>query len=127
MRRFLIALVLLLGLVFAVSRLTEVSDVLRTLRKGDWRWLALAVAVQAAWLLNVAASFRAIYRLLGVEEQIRRLVPLAAAANFVNVVAPAMGMGGMAVFVMDGRRRDLPPAGSRRPWHCTWSTTTSVS
>jgi uncharacterized protein (TIRG00374 family) len=108
MRRFLIALVLLLGLVFVVSRLTEVSDVLHTLRKGDWRWLALAVGVQAAWLLNVAASFRAIYRLLGVEEQLHRLIPVAAAANFVNVVAPAMGMGGMAVFVTDGRKRDLP-------------------
>lgn len=108
MRRFLIALVLLLTVFFVFSRLTEVSDVWRTLGKGDWRWLTLAAAVQGAWLLNVAASLRAIYRLLGVEEGIGHLIPVAAAANFVNVVAPSMGMGGMAIFVVDGQRRNLP-------------------
>jgi hypothetical protein len=108
MRRFLIALVLLLTVFFVFSRLTEVSDVWHTLGKGDWRWLALAAAVQGAWLLNVAASLRAIYRLLGVHEHIGHLIPVAAAANFVNVVAPSMGMGGMAIFVVDGQRRNLP-------------------
>lgn len=108
MRRFLIALVFLLTVFFIFSRLTEFGDVLQTLSKGDWRWLALAVVVQGAWLLNVAASLRAIYRLLGVDEQIGHLIPVAAAANFVNVVAPTMGMGGMAIFVVDGQRRNLP-------------------
>ncbi len=108
MRRFLIALVLLLTVFFIFSRLTEVSDVWHTLGKGDWRWLALAAVVQGAWLLNVAASLRAIYRLLGVHEHISHLIPVAAAANFVNVVAPSMGMGGMAIFVVDGQRRNLP-------------------
>jgi uncharacterized protein (TIRG00374 family) len=108
MRRFLIALVFLLTVVFVVSRLTEMGEVWHTLGRGDWRWLALAAAVQAAWFLNVAASLRAIYRLLGIEEELGHLVPVAAAANFVNVVAPSMGMGGMAIFVVDGQRRDLP-------------------
>jgi uncharacterized protein (TIRG00374 family) len=108
MRRFLIALVLLLTVYFVFSRLTEVSEVWHTLGKGDWRWLALAALVQGAWLLNVAASLRAIYRLLGVHEDISHLIPVAAAANFVNVVAPSMGMGGMAIFVVDGQRRNLP-------------------
>ncbi len=110
MRRFLIALLLLLTVFFIFSRLTEVSDVWHTLGKGDWRWLTLAAVVQGAWLLNVAASLRAIYRLLGVNEHIGHLIPVAAAANFVNVVAPSMGMGGMAIFVVDGQRRNLPPA-----------------
>lgn len=108
MRRFLVALVLLLAVVFLVTRFTELSDVWRTILRGDMRWIAFAAIVQGAWLLNVAASFRAIYRLLGIEEQLHRLIPVAAAANFVNVVAPSMGMGGMTLFVVDGRKRDLP-------------------
>ncbi len=110
MRKFIIALGLLLGIFFVIGRFAEVQQVVDTLQRGDWRWLLLAALVQGAWMVNVAASFRALYRLLGVEEHINRLVPLAAAANFVNVVAPSMGMGGMAIFIVDGRRRRLPAA-----------------
>lgn len=108
MRKFLVAIALLFGLYFVISRFAQLQEIINTLQRGTPRWLLLAIAVQGAWLLNVAASFRAIYRLLGIEEQIGHLLQVAAAANFVNVVTPSMGMGGMAVFVVDGKRRALP-------------------
>jgi uncharacterized protein (TIRG00374 family) len=56
----------------------------------------------------VAASYRAIYRALGIEEKIQQLIPLVSAAFFVNLVAPVAGMSGLAVFIADAKRRGRP-------------------
>jgi uncharacterized protein (TIRG00374 family) len=108
MRKFLIALLLLLGLVFLFSRLGEAQEVLMTLRMGDWRWLGVALVVHVLYVVNIGASFRTIYRTLGLEEQIARLTLLGLAANFVIVVAPSAGMGGVAVFAADAQARGHP-------------------
>lgn len=108
MKKLLLILVLTAGALFLLGRLAELEQIWDTLRRGDPRWPLLAAALQCVWLLNVALSFRSIYGLLGIEERLGHLVHLAAAANFVNVVTPSMGVGGMAVFVVDGSRRKLP-------------------
>ncbi|GAB4522033.1 MAG: hypothetical protein Fur0018_03210 [Anaerolineales bacterium] len=110
MRKFLIALVLLLGIYFVIGQFSEVQSIVETLRRGDLRFVLLAAIVQLLWLVNVAASYQAIYHALGMREDLKELLILAAAANFVNVVAPSVGMGGMAVFVTQARHRDYSPA-----------------
>jgi uncharacterized protein (TIRG00374 family) len=44
---------------------------------------------------------------LGIDETIFKLSLLSAAANFVNIVAPSAGMGGMVVFMSNAHRRGL--------------------
>ena len=110
MRRFVLALVLLLAVYLAISRFTEVQQIVETLQRGNGWWLALALVLQGAWLLNIAITLRAIYRLLGLETHLAHLLPLAVSNNFVNIAAPSGGMGGMALFISDGRRRGLSPA-----------------
>jgi len=109
MRKLIIPLILLLALYFLYSRLAEVGQVAATLQRGDWRWMSLALAVHVAWMVSWGASYRAIYRLLGIEEKTERLAVLGVAAYFVNVVAPSGGMSGAAVLVTDARRRGKPP------------------
>jgi len=108
MRNLLLALILLLGVYFVITRFTEAQQVALTLQRGNWLWLLAAGLVQLVWMLNVAASYRAIYRALGVEERIERLIPLVSAAFFVNLVAPVAGMSGLAVFIAEARRRGQP-------------------
>ncbi|MEW6567084.1 MAG: lysylphosphatidylglycerol synthase transmembrane domain-containing protein [Chloroflexota bacterium] len=108
MRKFLLALVFLLAVYFFISRFAEAQQVVATLQRGDWRWLLAAGLLQITNTINIGASFRAIYRGLGLEERIERLVPLAAAAYFVNVVAPVGGMSGMAVLIAEAKRRGQP-------------------
>jgi uncharacterized protein (TIRG00374 family) len=95
-------------LYFLFSQQNEVEQVLQTLKHGHWPWLALAFVVQLGYVLNVGASLSVIYKLLGMEEKIGRLALLGAAANFVIVVAPSAGMGGMAVLVADAKGRGHP-------------------
>ena len=104
MRKLIFPIILLLAFLFLVNHFTEAQQVIETLKRGDWRWLSLAVGIQALWMFNVAVSLRSIYRLLGLKESTTRLVSLVAAANFPNVVAPSMGMGGLAILIVDGKR-----------------------
>ena len=105
MRRLLLILLISLGALFLISQFTELQQVVNTMQRGDPRWLGLAIVVHLLWILNVAGSFKSIYRLLGVDEQILHLALVAAAAQFVSVVAPSGGMGGVAVLLADGRKR----------------------
>lgn len=110
MRKFLFALLLLLGVVLIIGRFTEIEAIFDTLQKGDLRFLLLALVIELAWLVNVAASYRAIYRAMGVNEKIENLFLMATAANFVNVVAPTAGVGGVAVLISEARRRGYSSA-----------------
>ena len=110
MRRFFTALVLVLAIVLVYSRFAEAQQVAQTLERGHFFWLILAVLTQLAWLVTVAATYRFVYRLLGMEISLAELLPLVAASNFVNVAAPSAGVGGMAVFISEARRRILSTA-----------------
>jgi hypothetical protein len=106
MRKFLAAIVLLAGVVFIISKFAELEKVAATLQRGDWRFLILALIAEAVWMINIAACFRTIYQMMGIEERLGRLVLMSAAANFVNIVAPSAGMGGIAVFIAEARRKN---------------------
>lgn len=106
MRKFIIALALLLGIVFILTKLAEVQAIIATLKRGEMRFVFLALGVEAVWIVNVAALYQKIYRAMGLQESIKRLVLLASASFFVNVVAPSgVGMGGIAVLISEARRQ----------------------
>ncbi|HRN51147.1 MAG TPA: lysylphosphatidylglycerol synthase transmembrane domain-containing protein [Anaerolineales bacterium] len=110
MRKLFIGLILLLGVLFLLNHFTQFDDVVAVLQQSDWRFVGLALLCVAGWLLCTAATYQAVFAALGIERPLGPLVPLAAAANFVNVVAPSMGMSGMAVLISDARKRKLAPA-----------------
>ncbi|HEX7973746.1 MAG TPA: lysylphosphatidylglycerol synthase transmembrane domain-containing protein [Anaerolineales bacterium] len=106
MRKFIIAIALLLGIVFVLAKLAEVQAIIGTLKQGELRYVLLALVVEAAWIVNVAALYRAIYRAMGLQENTKKLILLSSAAYFVNVVAPSgVGMGGIAVLISEARRQ----------------------
>lgn len=109
MRKFIIAIVIFLGVMFIITNFAQVESILQTLQQGKWWYLALALIVQGVWLVNVAASYRTIYRMLGIDEDLRQLFLIAAAASFVNVVTPSGIVGGVTLFAAQARRRGYSP------------------
>ena len=105
MRKFIIALVLLLGVIFVASRLADLQKIFLTLEQGKWFFVLVAVLLLTAWLLNIGVFYQIIYNLLGMQENLQRLFKLAAAAFFINVVAPMGGVSGISVFLNDARER----------------------
>jgi uncharacterized protein (TIRG00374 family) len=109
MRKFIFAVVFLLGGLFVTLRFAELQQVADTFKQGDIRYIALALCLQAIWILNVAASYKVIYQAMNLDEKYERLILISTAANFVNVIAPSAGMGGMAVFISEAKRRGYSP------------------
>lgn len=108
MRKFLALLVLFLAIVFVFLSFSELENIAETLEKSNWIFVSFALLFECIWLYNAATIFSTLYRLVEVDESRRRLFLMTTAANFVNVIAPSAGIGGMAVFLDAARRRGQP-------------------
>ena len=109
MRKFIVLIILLMGVLLIIFSFSELENILRTLQQANPRFLALALLVQAGWFFILGSTFQSIYSLLGLHESRRRLTLVAAASAFVNIVTPSAGMGGLAILISDGRARGHPP------------------
>jgi len=109
MRKLLVVLILFLGIAFITLSFGELEQIAETLKQGNLWFLALALAIQFGWFVILGRTFQSIYRLLGLTEETRRLTLIAVAANFINVVAPSAGVGGIALFITDAKRSSHPP------------------
>jgi uncharacterized protein (TIRG00374 family) len=105
MRKFIVILVLFLGIAFVILSFGELKTIVETLQKANLWFLLLALLLQIIWFLVNGLAFRSIYNILELEESLQELTLLAAASNFVNVVAPSAGMGGVVVFINYANRR----------------------
>lgn len=108
MRKFIFIIVLFLGAAFVYLSFGELEVILQTLQQGNFWFVLIALMIQLGGLLMAGQIFRSLYNILGIDESLYKLSLLAAAANFVNIVAPSAGMGGMAVYISNARRRGLP-------------------
>jgi uncharacterized protein (TIRG00374 family) len=109
-RKIVYAIVLVLLAYFVFTNLDEVRLIIHTISRANGFWLLGTFGLQAIWLVVIAFNGKSCYRLVGVEETISHFIPLAAAANFVNIVAPSYGAGALAVFLYDGHQRGKPAA-----------------
>ncbi len=103
MRKFLIALALLLGVIFIITRFTEMQGILAVLARGKIGLIFLALLLQMVWIAVVGFTYHSIYSVLGIQTRPVYMARLAAAATFVNVVAPAGGLSSVAVFISNAR------------------------
>ena len=106
MRRVVIVIVLILGIALVIFSLAELKNISDTLAHSNWRFLAVAFFFECLWIYNVSINYSLLYRLVGLHEYKKRLLLVSSAAAFVNVIAPTAGIGGMAIFITDAKRRN---------------------
>jgi len=109
MRKFIIILVLFLGAAMVYLSFGEIETILQTLQMGEFRFIFLALLIQSAWFMVSGFTYFSLYRILGLDGTFYKLALMSATANFVNTVAPSVGMGGMAVFISDATRTNQSP------------------
>ena len=109
MRKFIIILVLFLGAALVYLSFGEIETILQTLQMGELRFIFLALAIECTWFFVSGFTYFSIYRVLGLDGTFYKLAMMAVTANFVNTVAPSVGMGGMAVFISDATRTNQSP------------------
>lgn len=110
MRKWFYTIVVTLTVYYIFTHRVELRAVVDVFTQADWRWMLAALVAHFLWLIVIAATFQSTYRLVGIREQLTRLVPLTTAANLINVIAPSYGAGAMAVLIADGRQREKPAA-----------------
>ncbi len=110
MRKFLVVLILFLGVAVIIISFSELERTIATLQQANLWFILLALLIQLGWFFLVGISYRSLYRLLGMKESILNLTKVAAAATFVNVVMPTAGVGGIAIFV-NAAKKDGHPTG----------------
>lgn len=108
MRRFLLLIIFFLAVAVVITSLGELEKSIDTLQRANLWFLILAILTQLIWLYNSALTYQYLYKVMGLEDKAWRLLPVAASADFINIVAPSGGFGGAAVFVEDGRRQGHP-------------------
>jgi uncharacterized protein (TIRG00374 family) len=107
MRKFIFITVIFLGAAFVYLSFGELQVILQTLQQGNFWFVLIALIVEFGWFAIAGLTFQSLYHVLGIDETVYKLSLLTAAANFVNIVAPSAGMGGMAVYISNAHRRGL--------------------
>lgn len=108
MKKLFFIVVLFLGIAVVVLSFSELETIMLTLQKAHLTFFILAILVQMVWFITTARMYQSIFHLLGVHESVLTLSRIATAANFINVVAPTAGVGGIALFASEARRRGHP-------------------
>ncbi len=109
MKKLFVVVILFLGIAVVAISFSELETIMLTLRKAHLTFFILAIIVQLLWFITTARMYQSIFHLLGVDESTWTLSRIATAANFINVVAPTAGVGGIALFASEARRRGHPP------------------
>jgi hypothetical protein len=108
MPKFLVVIVLFLAITLVIFSFSELQNVVTTLQQASIWIVILALTAEAGWMLILGAIFHSIYSLLGLQETRGRLTQLALASTLLGVVTTSAAVGGLAMFVADGRRRGHP-------------------
>ena len=107
MPKFLILIVLFLAITLVIFSFSELQSVILTLQQANIWFVILAATAEAGWAFVLGSIFHSIYSLLGIVESRRRLTLLGLASTFLGVVTTT-AVGGLAMFLADGRRRGHP-------------------
>jgi hypothetical protein len=108
MRKLLVVIVTFIGVAIFMLSFAELEKILDVISHGNVRLLFAAALIQLIWHLNEASAYQSLYRRMGMDEDIRHLTLVSSAANFINVIAPSAGVGGIALFTDDAGKRGLP-------------------
>lgn len=110
MRKFLFALILFIGIIFIIVRISEFEEILATLQNGELGFLLLAVGLVVLWICNTAFLYKSIYQSLGIRVPLSEIIVISGAVGFANIIAPSGGMSGIAVLVDHARRKGYSTA-----------------
>jgi uncharacterized protein (TIRG00374 family) len=100
-KKLTIAVILLLAVLFLISRFTEMKDVAAVLARGNFWFIGLALLLQAAWLLNLGQTYHSIFRVVDIPVTPWYMTRVATATMFIGVVAPSGGLSGAAYLLAD--------------------------
>jgi len=108
MRKVFLAIILMLGILLILFSFSEIQEISKALLHGNMYLIGMGILVELIWLFNLGITFKSLYKVMGIKENSGHLFWVASGANFINVVAPSAGIGGITIFLDDAKRRNHP-------------------
>ncbi len=109
-KHWILAVLTVLFLWLVVSNLTELEKLKSTFAQGRWDLILAAMLIQVLYFIVFSASYQSAFYSVDLHTRTRELIPVTLGSLFVNVVVPAGGTGGAALFAEDLARRGKPAA-----------------
>lgn len=91
---------------YIFSHHDEFNKFINALSQGSWRWLLLALAIQALYYCIITLMTRSAFKVVHMDRKFFDTLPLVFGALFVNVLAPTGGQTGTILFADDAVRRN---------------------
>lgn len=104
MRKFFLIVIVFLTAGFVYLSFGEIESIAETLQRGNIWFILLALLIECGWFILAGFMIHALYRIVGLDEPLKKMALLFAAGTFVGTVMPSAGMGAVAVFISDARR-----------------------
>jgi len=108
--RLLWLVLFLITLLVVVTNLHEVKQIMSELRHAQSSFVALALAAEVLFVLNLTLFYATSFWMTGLRASVWRFVFISQAAYFVNLVSKTGGIGGIAFFLQEARRTGQPAA-----------------
>lgn len=102
--RILWVVLLVATVVAVVANAGELRQVWQAVQAADRRYLAAAAGIELAFVVNLALFYRSTFRASRVRAEHGRFFLLTSAAHFVNIISKSGGLGGIALYLQEGRR-----------------------
>lgn len=109
-KRRIVLVLTVLFIWLVVSRFTELEQLKSTLAQGQWSWIFAAILSQILYYVVFTGSYQSAFYTVDISTRTRDLIPVTLGSLFINVVVPAGGAGGAALFTEDLARRGKPAA-----------------
>ncbi|MFN8386151.1 MAG: lysylphosphatidylglycerol synthase transmembrane domain-containing protein, partial [Anaerolineales bacterium] len=104
MRKFFFILFIFLGAAFVYLSFGEIGSIVDTLKRGNLWLILLALIIQCGWFILAGSMIHALYRVVGLDETLKKMSLLFAAGTFISTIMPSAGMGAVAVFLSEAKR-----------------------
>ena len=109
LKRWIFWLLIIGFLWLVVSQFNEAKRLVETMVNGQWQWIVAALGIQGLYYIAFTGSYQRAFATVGVKSNLWELMPVTFGSLFVNVVAPAGGATGAALFVDEAARRGQSP------------------
>ena len=98
-------------MVFVLTKISEVSEMVRILGQAKLLFVFLALILILLWVATVGFSYYVIYRLVDIKETYWHMVTLSSAAvNFVRIITPSAGIATLLLFISDAKEKGISSA-----------------
>jgi uncharacterized protein (TIRG00374 family) len=107
-RSWFIGILLLAGVIAAVTHICEIEHFAKLAREAKPRWLLIALLLQFGTYVCTAAVWKRALGYVNIQQSFFSLVPLAFAKLFADQAMPSGGASGISFFIAALKRREVP-------------------